>query len=85
MNRTICSPWMRRTKVSRITSPRPLKDTLELARDAGDRVLVLHVHEFAYGRFGRMQVDCVEGGGEAVVEQIVSELRAACVTADGDG
>ena len=29
-----------------------------------DRVIVLHVHEFAVGRFGRIQVDCAEGQGE---------------------
>ena len=27
--------------------------TRELARDTGDHVIVLHVHEFAVGRFGR--------------------------------
>lgn len=47
-------------------------------------MLVLHVHEFAYGRFGRMQVDCAEGEGEKAVEEIVSDLKAARVTADGE-
>jgi nucleotide-binding universal stress UspA family protein len=60
------------------------KQTLELARETGDRVLVLHVHEFAHGRFGRLQVDCAEGEGEKVVEEIVSVLKAAGVTADGE-
>jgi nucleotide-binding universal stress UspA family protein len=60
------------------------KETLELSRETGDRVVVLHVHEFAYGRFGRMQVDCAEGDGEKVVDGIVSDLRAAGVTADGE-
>jgi len=60
------------------------KETLELSRETGDRVLVLHVHEFAHGRFGRLQVDCAEGEGEKVVEQIVSDLKAAGVTADGE-
>ena len=58
------------------------KETLQLSRETGDRVLVLHVHEFAYGRFGRMQVDCADGEGEKVVEQIVSDLRTAGVTAE---
>ena len=40
------------------------KETLQLSRETGDRVLVLHVHEFAYGRFGRMQVDCADGEGK---------------------
>lgn len=60
------------------------KETLELSRETGDRVLVLHVHEFAHGRFGRLQVDCAEGEGEKVVEQIASDLKAAGVTADGE-
>ena len=32
--------------------------TRDLSRDSGDHVIVLHVHEFATGRFGRIQVDC---------------------------
>ncbi|HEV2450528.1 MAG TPA: universal stress protein, partial [Streptosporangiaceae bacterium] len=55
----------------------------QLSRDTGDHVLVLHVHEVAYGRFGRLQVDCGDGEGEKVVDQIVSGLRSAGITADG--
>ena len=58
--------------------------TRELSRDSGDHVIVLHVHEFATGRFGRMQVDCAEGAGEGVVESVVSDLRAAGVSAKGE-
>jgi len=58
-------------------------ETRDLSLKTGDRVVVLHVHEFAYGRFGRLQVDCPEGEGEKVVDEIVSDLRAAGVTADG--
>ena len=60
------------------------REALELSRETGDRVLVLHVHEFAHGRFGRLQVDCADGVGEKVVEKIVSDLMAAGVTADGE-
>jgi hypothetical protein len=35
--------------------------TRDLSRDSGDHVIVLHVHEFATGRFGRLRVDCAEG------------------------
>jgi nucleotide-binding universal stress UspA family protein len=56
--------------------------TRELAHDTGDRVIVLHVHEFAVGRFGRMQVDCNEGAGERLVAQIVSDLKNAGIDAD---
>jgi hypothetical protein len=53
--------------------------TRDLSRDSGDHVIVLHVHEFATGRFGRIQVDCREG--EGVVEKVVSELQAEGVSA----
>ena len=46
--------------------------------------VVLHVHEFATGRFGRIQVDCGDGEGEGVVSKIVAELRAAGVSAEGE-
>jgi nucleotide-binding universal stress UspA family protein len=58
--------------------------THELARDTGNHVIVLHVHEFATGRFGRIQVDCGEGEGEGVTGSIVSSLRAAGVSAEGE-
>jgi nucleotide-binding universal stress UspA family protein len=59
------------------------RETLELGRATGDRVLVLHVHEIAYGRFGRIQVDCTPGAGEKLVDRIVADLEAAGVTAEG--
>lgn len=58
--------------------------TRELARDSGDHVIVLHVHEFAIGRFGRIQIDCGDGEGEGVVEKVVSDLRGAGVSAEGE-
>jgi nucleotide-binding universal stress UspA family protein len=58
--------------------------TRDLARDSGDHVIVLHVHEFAVGRFGRIQIDCGEGEGEGVVEKVVSDLRGAGVSAEGE-
>jgi nucleotide-binding universal stress UspA family protein len=57
--------------------------TRELSRDTGDQVIVVHVHEFAVGRFGRLQVDCAEGQGESLVAEIVADLRSAGITADG--
>lgn len=59
------------------------RETLDISQATGDKVVVLHVHEIAYGRFGRMQVDCMDGAGEKVVARIVSELEAAGVTAEG--
>jgi nucleotide-binding universal stress UspA family protein len=54
----------------------------ELAKGTGDRVVVLHVHEFAVGRFGRIQVDCAENEGEHLVAKIAEKLTAAGVPAD---
>jgi nucleotide-binding universal stress UspA family protein len=58
--------------------------TRDLSRDSGDHVIVLHVHEFATGRFGRIQVDCGDGEGEGVVSRIVSDLQAAGISAEGE-
>jgi nucleotide-binding universal stress UspA family protein len=58
--------------------------TRDLARDTGDHIIVVHVHEFATGRFGRIQVDCGEGEGEGVVKSIVSDLQAAGASAEGE-
>lgn len=58
--------------------------TRDLSRDSGDHVVVVHVHEFATGRFGRIKVDCADGQGESVVEKIVADLKAAGVSAEGE-
>jgi len=58
--------------------------TRDLCQDSGDRVIVLHVHEFAVGRWGRMRVDCGEGQGEALVKEIVTGLKDAGITAEGE-
>jgi nucleotide-binding universal stress UspA family protein len=58
--------------------------TRELSRDTGDQVVVLHVHEFAVGRFGRIRVDCADGEGEQLVAGLVNDLRADGITAEGD-
>lgn len=56
----------------------------EIAGGAGDRVVVLHVHEFAVGRFGRVQVDCADGEGERVAADIAERLRGAGIEAEID-
>ena len=58
--------------------------TRDIRRDSGDHVIVLHVHDFATGRFGRIQVDCGDGEGEGVVSKIVSGLQAVGVSAEGE-
>jgi nucleotide-binding universal stress UspA family protein len=56
----------------------------DLAAGTGDRVVVLHVHEYAIGRFGKIQVDCGEGEGEQVVFKIVDRLAVAGIAALAD-
>lgn len=56
----------------------------DLAGGSGDRVIVLHVHEFAIGRFGKIQVDCAEGDGERVTADVVASLHDAGVAAEAD-
>lgn len=56
----------------------------DLAASTGDKVVVLHVHEYAVGRFGRIRVDCPDDEGDRLVAGIVADLRAAGIAADGD-
>ena len=59
---------------------------VEMTRDvvhADDKVIVLHVHEFAVGRFGRIQVDCADGQGESLVDGIVADLTESGLSAEG--
>jgi len=59
---------------------------VEMTKDvvhAGDKVIVLHVHEFAVGRFGRIQVDCADGQGESLVDSIVADLTDSGLSAEG--
>jgi nucleotide-binding universal stress UspA family protein len=56
----------------------------DLAAGTGDRVVVLHVHEFAIGRFGKIQVDCGDGDGERVVTGIVDLLTVEGIAALAD-
>ena len=58
--------------------------TRELSRDSGDHVIVLHVHEFSVGRYGRIRVDCADGEGERTVEPIVADLKAHDVSAEAE-
>ena len=58
--------------------------TADLSRGNGYHVIVLHVHEFATGRFGRVRVDCGDGEGESVVDKVVAGLKAAGISAEGE-
>jgi len=45
----------------------------DLCRATGDKIILVHVHEFAVGRFGKMQVDCAPDE----TEQLISDIRAS--------
>jgi nucleotide-binding universal stress UspA family protein len=48
-----------------------------------DKVIVLHVHEFTASKFGRTQVDCVDGQGGQLVSDIVADLDRSGISACG--
>jgi nucleotide-binding universal stress UspA family protein len=54
--------------------------TKELAT-LDDKVIVLHVHEYAYGRFGRIKVDCDDRQGEQLIAEIVGDLSQSGISA----
>jgi nucleotide-binding universal stress UspA family protein len=56
--------------------------TRELSRDSRDHVIVLHVHEYSVGRYGRIRVDCGDSEGEHTVDAIVADLKAHDVSAE---
>jgi len=49
----------------------------ELCTGPQDRIYVLHVHEFAVGRFGRLLVDCPDGEAERLITTIRGSLEEA--------
>lgn len=65
-------------------APEATEMAKELCQDPDDKVTVLHVHEFAVGRFGRLQVDCPEGEAERLVTSIRTELTDAGIEADAE-
>ncbi|MDR2985948.1 MAG: universal stress protein [Nocardiopsaceae bacterium] len=53
-------------------------EATELARELGQatasKIIIVHVHEIAVGRFGRLLVDCAEGEAEQLVTDIKASL-----------
>ena len=49
-----------------------------------DKIIVLHVHEFAVGRFGRLQVDCPEGAAERLLTDIRANLTDAGISIEAE-
>lgn len=56
----------------------------ELCQGSADKITILHVHEFAVGRFGRLQVDCPEGEAERLVTSIRTDLTEAGIDAEAE-
>jgi nucleotide-binding universal stress UspA family protein len=48
-----------------------------------DKVIVLHVHEFAVSKFGATRVDCLDRQGEQLVSEIVTDLGRSGISASG--
>lgn len=65
-------------------APEATEMVRELCRGPDDKVTILHVHEFAVGRFGRLQVDCPEGEAERLVTSIRTELTEAGIDAKAE-
>lgn len=62
----------------------PIELARELSQGTQGRVFVLHVHEFAVGRFGRVQLCCPEDQGEDVLPRIVALLQESGVEAESE-
>jgi nucleotide-binding universal stress UspA family protein len=56
----------------------------DLCHDSQDKIIVLHVHEFAIGRFGRMQVDCPEGDAGKLTDGIRMSLENQGIDVDAE-
>lgn len=65
-------------------APEAAQMARELCQGAEDKITILHVHEFAVGRFGRLQVDCPEGEAERLLTKIRAELTEAGFDAEAE-
>jgi nucleotide-binding universal stress UspA family protein len=54
----------------------------DLCRATGDKIILVHVHEFAVGRFGKLQVDCAADETEQLISDIQVSLSEAGVDVD---
>jgi nucleotide-binding universal stress UspA family protein len=60
----------------------PIGLTRELAQGTQGSVLVLHIHEFSVGKYGRVQLCCPEEEAEDILPQIVALLGESGVPAE---
>ena len=60
----------------------PIELARELSRGIQGSVLVLHIHEFSVGRYGRVQLCCPEDEAEDILPRIVALLGESGVPAE---
>jgi nucleotide-binding universal stress UspA family protein len=60
----------------------PIELARELSQGAQGSVLVLHIHEFSVGRYGRVQLCCPEDQAEDILPRIVALLGESGVPAE---
>jgi nucleotide-binding universal stress UspA family protein len=60
----------------------PIELTRELSQGTQGRVLVLHIHEFSVGRYGRVQLCCLEDQAEDILPRVVALLGESGVPAE---
>lgn len=60
----------------------PIELARELSQGTQGRVLVLHIHEFSVGRYGRVQLCCLEDQAEDILPRIVALLGESGVPAE---
>lgn len=65
-------------------APEAAEMARELCHGRDDKIIILHVHEFATGRFGRLRVDCPEGVGERLVAGLRANLTEGGIAADAE-
>ena len=63
-------------------APEAAELTRELCHSTGDTVLVLHVHQYAIGRFGKLRVCCLDDQAEQQLPEIAAALRDAGIPAE---
>src|ERR1700761_875214 len=65
-------------------APEATEMALGLWHGPEDRIILLHVHEFAVGRFGRLQVDCPEDVAERLITNIKTTMTDAGVNVSAE-
>jgi len=65
-------------------APEATEMARDLCCDSQNKIIVLHVHEFAIGRFGRLQVDCPEGEAEKLTDGIRMSLENQGIKAEAE-